>query len=150
MHSFPLKPQTFFKVLRAHVSITCHQPRVPGDFRLLQNCLHQSLIFREVQPSEYQKYTAYTRKPPLTFTHACAILPPLPWTLAASAAKPPSFLGFFVELLLHILLPQSMLHSINGVTLFFVLSKFVSLFMFVLSSASGFFRFVRNGHLFAF
>ena len=44
---------------------------------LLHRCLKQRLIPR-VQPSECQKYTEKTRKPPLTLTHVWAFLPSFP------------------------------------------------------------------------
>ena len=46
--------------------------------------------FLGVQPSECQKYTEKTSKPPLTFTHAWAILPSLPGIEAIAPSSPPT------------------------------------------------------------
>ena len=73
MHQLPSESKLFFKIFRTHVRITCHQPRISRDFCLPYHCLQQGLIPR-VHPSVCQKYTEKTRKSPLTFTHAWAIL----------------------------------------------------------------------------
>ena len=76
--------------------------------------------FLGVQPSECQKYAQKTRKPPLTFAHAWAIIPSLPETesiaLFSAPTTAPRFLSTATKTLPYVCFRSSLL-AISSVIL---------------------------------
>ena len=82
MHPVLLKPDAFFNLYWAHISITCHRPRMSGDSGSLQHCLQQGFIPR----GPTFRVPEYLR----TFTQAWVILPSLPAIDATAPSLSPT------------------------------------------------------------